>query len=116
MAALVSRCPQHAGNQRRQDLGRSAARARRAVPRGSVRSSPKEDPPVDRAGRKKPSSVARRLPFCGGADPDPSAAQTRHEMAHLKQIPNAATTTPTPAALPTPPPHPTKHPPPLLPP
>jgi len=47
-------------------------------------------PPVGRAGRKKPGSVARRLPFCGGADPDRSAAESVDEMAQLKQIAKAA--------------------------
>src|SRR5499433_2984994 len=70
-----------------------SARARRAVPRGSVRGSPKEDPPVDRAGRKKPDSVARRLPFCGGADPDRSATESVDEMAQQKQIAKAAQST-----------------------
>src|SRR5262249_50504823 len=70
-----------------------SARARRAAPRGSVRGSPKEDPPVDRAGRKKPDSVARRLPFCGGADPDRSAAESVDEMAQQKQIAKAAQST-----------------------
>src|SRR5262249_6608374 len=69
-----------------------SARARRAVPRGSVRGPPKEDPPVDRAGRKKPASVARRLPFCG-ADPNRSAAESVDEMAQLKQIAKAAQST-----------------------
>jgi len=58
-----------------------------------MRGSPKEDPPVDRAGRKKPGSVARRLPFCGGADPDRSAAESVDEMAQLKQIAKAAQST-----------------------
>jgi hypothetical protein len=45
---------------------------------------------VDRAGQKKPGSVARRLPFGGGADPDRSAAESVDEMAQLKQIAKAA--------------------------
>src|SRR5262249_34804707 len=66
------------------------ARARRAVPSGSGWGSPQEDPPVDRAGRKNPVSVARRLPLCSGADPDRSAAESVDEMAQLKQIAKAA--------------------------
>src|ERR1700756_2467564 len=58
-----------------------------------VRGSPKEAPSVDRADRKKPDSVARRLPFCGGADPDRSAAESVDEMAQLKQIAKAAQST-----------------------
>src|SRR5205085_12335279 len=77
-----------------------SARAHRAVPRGSVRGSRKEDPPVDRAGRKKPGSVARRLPFCGGADPDRSAAESVDEMAQLKQIAKAAQSTRTDVGFP----------------
>src|SRR5499427_3708728 len=71
-----------------------SARARRAVPRGSLRGSPKEDPPVDRTGRKRPDSIARRLPFCGGADPNRSAAESVDEMAQMKQIAKAAQSTP----------------------
>ena len=48
---------------------------------------------MDRANRKKPNSVARRLPFCGGADPDRSAAESVDEMAQLKQIAKAAQST-----------------------
>src|SRR5499427_7792409 len=70
-----------------------SARARRAVPRGSVRGSPKEHPPVDRTGRKRPDLIARRLPFCGGADPNRSAAESVDEMAQLKQIAKAAQST-----------------------
>jgi len=55
-----------------------------------VQGSPKEDPPVDQARRKKPGSVARRLPFCSDADPDRSAAESVDEMAQLKQIAKAA--------------------------
>src|SRR5437763_14393431 len=47
-------------------------------------------PPGGSGGRKKPSSVARRLPFCGGADPERSAAEVVDEMAQLKQIAKAA--------------------------
>src|SRR5438270_12594173 len=50
-------------------------------------------PPVARADRKKPGSVAQRLPFCGGADPDRSAAESVDEMAQLKQIAKAAQST-----------------------
>src|SRR5262249_55542061 len=69
---------------------RCGARARRAVPRGSVRRSPKEDIPVVRAGRKRLGSVARGSPFCGGADPGRSAGESVDEVAQLKQIAKAA--------------------------
>src|SRR5438093_770961 len=49
--------------------------------------------PVDRAGRKKPGSVARRPPFGGGADPGRSAAESADEMAQLKQIAKAPQST-----------------------
>ena len=48
---------------------------------------------MDRAGRKNPGSVARRLPLCSGADPDRSAAESVDEMAQLKQIAKAAQST-----------------------
>src|SRR6185437_9681525 len=62
----------------------------------------KEDPPVDRTGRKRPDSIARRLPFCGGADPDQSAAESVDEMAQLKQIAKAAKSTRTDVGFPAP--------------
>ena len=37
--------------------------------------------------------IARRLPFCSGADPDRSAAESVDEMAQLKQIAKAAQST-----------------------
>jgi hypothetical protein len=58
-----------------------------------VRGSPKEARPVDRAGRQRSGSVARRLPLCGGADPGRSAAESVDEMAQLKQIAKAAKST-----------------------
>src|SRR5512133_2993727 len=87
---------------RRARISSAAQRAGSStVPRGSVRGSPQEDPPVDQAGRKKPGSVARRLPFCGGADPDRSAAESVDEMAQLKQIAKAAQSTRADVGLPT---------------
>src|SRR5262249_2537314 len=61
--------------------------------RGSVPGSPKEDPLVDQPGRKKPGSVARRLPLCSNADPDRSAAESVDEMAQQKQIAKTAQST-----------------------
>jgi hypothetical protein len=98
MARLVGCRHQHAGYQAPQGLERSTARA---VPSGPVLGSPQEDPPVDRAGRKNPGSVARRLPFCSGADPDRSAAESVDEMAQLKQIAKAAQSTPADVSFPT---------------
>ena len=54
-----------------------------------------------RADRKKPGSVAQRLPFCGGADPDRSAAESFDEMAQLKQIAKAAQSTRADVSFPT---------------
>ena len=58
---------------------RRGARARRAVPRDWVRGSPKERLPVDRAGRKRPDSVARGSPSAAVPIPvdRPRRASTR---------------------------------------
>ena len=51
--------------------------------------------------RKRPDSVARRLPFCGGADPNRSAAESVDEMSQLKQIAKAAQSTQADVSFPT---------------
>src|SRR5215469_8943015 len=47
-------------------------------------------PPGGSRGSKKPRLSCTTLPFCGGADPNRSAAESVDEMAQLKQIAKAA--------------------------
>src|SRR5215831_12958484 len=102
MPRLVSCRHQHAGNQARQDLERRTAREFvELFPKARCEARPKR-PPADRAGRKNPGLVARRLPLCSGADLDRSAAESVDEMAQLKQIAKAAQCTRAEVGFPTP--------------
>ena len=94
MARLVRCRHQHAGNQARQDLERSVARGLvELFPKARCEALPKRTPRWIGRVEKRPDSIARRLPFCGGADPNRSAAESVDEMAQLKQIAKAAQST-----------------------
>src|SRR5262252_622604 len=59
----------------------------------SQRFSERAPPPGGSRGSKKPRLSCTTLPFCGGADPNRSAAESVDEMAQLKQIAKAAKST-----------------------